>query len=561
MNLVVFNGPDPSGRMSKESFLISRFPEEYDYIIEYCNSNNIDNVSFKEKVYLAINKLDKIPTCLCGKSVRFKNTSVGYLKYCSLKCVSSDPDIKKKKEEKSMLKYGTKTPAESKVIKDKIIKTNQDKYGYNSAMCLPETQEKAKITLLQNYGVDNPNKSVNINKKRIDSFKLSNYKESYKKTSIERYGVEHPWMNKNIHSKTIDHFYDDYRIRINDKINKNDFTFIGFEKQISTNLLFNCNKCGNDFKIITYQFYYRINNRTSICTNCFPISENASITQIEMYNFIKENYDKEVLIDCKSIISPYEVDIYLPDIKIGFEFNGLWWHSSKFKNETYHLNKKELAEKNGIKLYTIWEDDWSIKREICKSYILNKLGKSNKIMGRKCKIRELDYNTSKKFLNNNHFQGDCKSSIRLGLFYDSELVSLMTFSKLRLPMGGKNKDGSYELTRFCNKTFNNVIGGASKLLKYFINKYTPIEIETYSDNLISGGDMYQKLGFEYSHTSKPGYWYVIDEKREHRFNWRKSKLKKLGGDMSKSENEIMEGWGFYKIYNAGNKKWIYKTTT
>ena len=555
MNLNIFKNPDPSGKMSRESFLIKNYTDEYNYIIDYCKKNNIDNISFKEKVYISINGLEKIPTCICGNSVKFKNTSIGYFKYCSKKCVSSDIEIKKKKEEKSILKYGTKTPAESKVIKDKIIKTNQNKYGHNSAMCLTEIQEKAKLTLLKNYNVENPNKSITINEKRLKSFKLSSYKESYKKTSMERYGFEHPWMNKDIHSKTIERFYDDYKFRINNKIDSNNFTFIGFEKKISTNLLFYCNKCNSNFKILTYQFYYRMNSGVSICTNCFPISENASITQIEMYNYIKEIYDKEIILDAKNIINPYEIDIYLPDIKIGFEFNGLWWHSSKFKSVTYHLNKKETSEKNKIKLYTIWEDDWNIKRDICKSYILNKLGRSNKIMARKCQIKEIDYNTSKSFLNENHFQGDCKSSIRIGLFYNSELVSLMTFSKLRLPIGGKNKDSVYELTRFCNKTFNNVTGGASKLLKYFVNKYNPIKIETYSDNLISDGDMYKKLGFHYTHTTNPGYWYVIDEKREHRFNWRKSKLVKLGGDTNKKENEIMEEWGYYRVYNAGNKKW------
>jgi hypothetical protein len=261
------------------------------------------------------------------------------------------------------------------------------------------------------------------------------------------------------------------------------------------------------------------------------------------------------------VIYPYEIDIYLPKLKIGFEFNGVWWHSNKFKNEKYHLEKIKHSENNNIKLYTIWEDDWNIKREICESFILNKLKKtSNKIYARKCKIKEISYNESKLFLDNNHLQGDCKSSIRLGLYYKNELVNIMTFSKLRLPLQkteeNRNKEKHYELTRYCNKINTNVIGGASKLLKYFINIYEPISIETYSDNLISDGNLYKKIGFKYSHTSKPGYWYLIDGIREHRFNWRKQKLIKLGYDKNKTEEEIMNELGFYRIYNAGNKKWI-----
>ena len=566
MNLEVFNLPDSSGRMSKESFILKNYKEEYDYIVDYCDDNNLLNISFKEKVYLTLNNLESIPVCKninCKNSVNFKNSTIGYLDYCSRRCVSSDPNMIKTKEEKSLKKFGTKSPAQSKVVKDKSSKTNQEKYGHNSAMCLIETQNKSKNTLLKNYGVSNPSESKELLEKRIESFKLSNYKETYRNTSLEKYGVEHPWMNKDVHKKTIDFFYASYRSRIVSKIDITKFKFIGFKKGISTSLVFNCFECSNEFDILTYQFYYRTNSGVNICTNCFPISENASISQIELYNFITNNYSGEVLLDCKNIINPYEIDIYLPELKIGFEFNGVWWHSEKFKNENYHLKKYELSNLNNVSLITIWEDDWVTNREICESFVLNKLRKtSNRIYARKCEIKEISYNDSKEFLDSNHLQGDCKSSIRIGLFNNNELISLMTFSKLRLPLQrhekNRNKDKHYELTRFCNKINTSVVGGASKLIKYFITKYNPIQVETYSDNLISNGDLYETLGFEYSHTSKPGYWYVIDGIREHRFNWRKQKLIKMGYDINKTEEEIMSELGHYRIYNAGNKKWIYK---
>lgn len=567
MNLEVFNLPDSSGRMSKEPFLINNYKEEYDYIVDYCDYNNLLDISFKEKVYLTLNKLESVPVCKninCKNRVNFKNSTIGYLDYCSKRCVSSDPDIIKIKEEKSLKKFGTRSPSQSKVVKDKSIKTNQIRYGQNSAMCLLETQEKSKDTLFKNYGVTNPSESKEIISKRIESFKKSNYKETYKKTSLEKYGVEHPWMDKSIHNKTIDFFYASYRSRIESKIDVNKFKFIGFKKGISTRLLFNCCECSSDFDILTYQFYYRTNSGVSICTNCFPISENASISQIELYNFITKNYSGDVILDCKDIINPYEIDIYLPELKLGFEFNGIWWHSDKFKKDNYHLKKYELSNLSGVSLITIWEDDWVTNKEICESFILNKLGKTaNKIYARNCHIREITYNESKNFLDTNHLQGDCKSSIRVGLFNNSELVSLMTFSKLRLPLQrhekNRNKDKHYELTRFCNRINTNVVGGASKLMKYFINKYNPIQVETYSDNLISNGGLYERLGFEYSHTSKPGYWYVIDGIREHRFNWRKQRLIQMGYDVNKTEEEIMSELGYYRIYNAGNKKWIYKS--
>ena len=567
MNLQIFNYPDPSGKMYKESFLIKNYKTEYDYIINYANNNNLLDIPFKEKVYLSINNLTVVPRCKninCNKNVKFINSSLGYREYCSIKCISSDPKIIKLKEENSLKKFGTKSPSQSQDIKDKIIKTNLKRYGYNSPMCLSEIQEKSKKTLLKNHGVDNPCKSKDLLSKRVESFKLSNYKESYKKTSMDKYGVEHPWMNKEIHQKTINSFYNSYKLRIENKIDKVKFKFLKFQKGITTSLIFNCSTCNKDFEILPYQFYYRINNKISICTNCFPISENSSISQIELYNFIMNNYDGEVILNYKNkdIIGTYELDIYLPQLKIGFEFNGIWWHSNKFKDKNYHLNKTNLCESKDIHLIHIWEDDWIINREICESFILNKLLRTKiKIYARKCEVKEVSYKDSKIFLDNNHFQKDCKSSIRLGLFNNNKLVSLMTFSMLRLPLQRNKKirdrKDHYELTRFCNVLNTNVVGGSSKLLKYFIKKYSPIQIDTYSDNLISDGSLYRKLGFKYSHTSNPGYWYVVDGIREHRFNWRKQKLIKLGYDDRKTEEEIMSELGYYRIYNAGNKKWIF----
>jgi hypothetical protein len=562
MNLDIFKKDDPSGRMSKELYILKNHKEEYDYIINYCELNKIFDIPFKEKVYLCLNSLEKRPTCKnynCDNLVKFRNSNIGYREYCSTKCISSDPNIKKSKELKSIEKWGTKTPAESNEIKNKIIDTNRKKYGSNSPMGSKEVQEKSKRKLLEKFGVDNASKSKEILEKRIESFKLSNYKETYKETSLKRYGVEHPWMNKEIHKKTIDVFYKDYKERIINKIDTNLYEFLSFEKNLSTELKFKCNKCSEEFKILPYQFYYRINNNLPICTKCFPISENSSISQIELFNFINENYNGLILQNDKNVIKPYEIDVYLPELNIGFEFNGVFWHSDKFKDDKYHYKKNKLSLENGVNLYTIWEDDWNTKKEICKSFILNKLKKSKvKIGARKTNIKEVSYLESKKFLDENHLQGDVKSSIRIGLYNNNELISIMTFSKLRLPLNRKlnNKTGVYELTRFCNKIENNVVGGASKLLNYFINKYNPVEIQTYSDNLISEGDLYRNLGFNYIHESEPGYWYVINGIREHRFNWRKQKLVEMGYDKEKTENEIMLELGFWRIYNAGNKKWI-----
>ena len=70
----------------------------------------------------------------------------------------------------------------------------------------------------------------------------------------------------------------------------------------------------------------------------------------------------------------------------------------------------------------------------------------------------------------------------------------MVFGSSRHFVGnGKTK---YELIRFCNKINTNVIGGASKLFKYFIKNYNPNEIISYADKRWSNGMLYNILNFE-----------------------------------------------------------------
>jgi very-short-patch-repair endonuclease len=259
----------------------------------------------------------------------------------------------------------------------------------------------------------------------------------------------------------------------------------------------------------------------------------------------------------RKIINPYELDIYIPELKLAFEFNGLYWHNELNKENNYHLNKTEMCENKGIQLIHIWEDDWLYKKNIVKSIIFNKLGKSNKIYARKCKIKEvIDNKLIREFLEKNHIQGFIGSKIKIGLYYNDELVSLMTFGNRRIAMGKKttNQD-EYELLRFCNKLNTNVIGGASKLFKYFINNYKPQEITTYADRSFSQGKLYETLGFNFIGKTEPNYYYIIDGIRHYRFNFRKDKLIKEGFDPNKTEHEIMLNRKIYRIYDSGNLKY------
>ena len=134
----------------------------------------------------------------------------------------------------------------------------------------------------------------------------------------------------------------------------------------------------------------------------------------------------------------------------------------------------------------------------------------------------------------------------------------MTFGKLKNKMNLKSKnDNKYEMLRFCNKLNTSVIGGASKLFKYFTKNYNPINIISYTDRSYYNGKVYELLGFNIKNITKPNYYYILNRKKYNNYNFRKNILIKEGYNKNKSEHEIMLERKIYRIYNSGNYKFTF----
>ena len=304
-----------------------------------------------------------------------------------------------------------------------------------------------------------------------------------------------------------------------------------------------CNECGKDFEIEANSFLQG--------NGCPRHHRNKSFVEEEVAAYIIElGFNPDL--NERTEIEGMELDIIIKELGIAFEIDGLFWHCEIKKDKDYHLKKTEACLKNGIRLIHIFEDEWTAHKDTCKSMIANILGKTiNRIYARKCEIREVSTSDASSFLDDNHIQGKCGSAIRYGLYHDGELVSIMTFGKTRHFIG--NSSHQYELLRFCNKKFTNVVGGASKLFKHFIRTTDPVNIVSYADRRWSVGNMYNKLGFTLYNISNPNYFYLINGKRMNRFNYRKSILvKKYGCPEDMSEHEFCKSKKWYRIYDCGS---------
>lgn len=301
-----------------------------------------------------------------------------------------------------------------------------------------------------------------------------------------------------------------------------------------------------------------------------------SSLEIEVESFLKCN-DIKFIKNCRSVITPYELDFYLPDYNYGIECNPTVTHNSSFvdpwggsrKPPSYHKMKTDMCEEKGIFLFHIFGYEWKHKKEIVKSMILNMLKKSKfRFYARSTSLYDISYLECKNFLNENHLQGNTNASIRIALKNkDNEIVSVMCFSRLRPTMGQKDNDlqNEYELVRFCNKINTSVVGSASKLFKHFLNEFNPDKVVSFSDRSHTKGGLYKILGFEKVSISSPSYvWLdIADNIALHRVSCQKRNLINLFDDISendiknKTEKEIMEEHGFAQVFNSGVIRWEY----
>lgn len=515
--------------------LQNKWPEFYKYLW-----TTYPKGTMSEKLAMYYQGLTDIPKCVvCGGPVKFVNFRTGWRRTCSYKCQGKDPQVNARRQSTTESHYGVKNPGQAKSVIQKMRQTMKERYGYENPFYNPEQQAKIKKSNIEKYGGASPMCSEDIKKKS-------------RATCKEKYGVEHTGQCK--HGVTI---FDRYPLL----------------KEVLPNGQWlcrcphpeTCNKCEEkEFVIDANIFYGRVRWNAETCIKLNPFKSQASSQELIIRSWLDE-WGIAYITNDRSVIPPKELDIYIPALKIAIECNGCYWHSDMEKPKDYHVKKFKECKDIGIQLIQIWED-WMInKPDIVKSFLQAKLGICNStIYARKCEVCELDYNVAMEFLEANHIQGKCSSNYRIGLTYESKLVAVMCFNKRSALSGSKQiNDSEAELIRFCNLRDTRVVGGASKLLKYYIKKFQPTIVTSYSANDISNGQLYKSLGFVTNGKVNESYWYIepVTFRRQHRSIYTRSGIVRKWpeydiNDKSWTERIVMDSKGYMRIYDAGTTKWV-----
>lgn len=448
------------------------------------------------------------------------------LKVYGVEFISQNENVKNKIKETNLERYGKEHATQSEQVKEKTKNTNLKKWGVEYPILTKEVKDKARKTLLNNYGVEHPLYSNEVlNKVKITKENKINFAKSQNLLTVDELS-----MKFNRHDKTILNAVERLNISVV-RFNRDEHYYIN----------------ESDLPILSDFF-----SKTDAC--------GKSYSEKELVDFVKSICSDEVMENTKRIISPKELDIYIPKMKLAIEYNGLHWHDENHVDKNYHLVKTNMCNEKGIDLIHVFEDDWLEHKEIVKSMIASRLGVyKEKIFARKCQIKEIEKDQAKIFFDENHLQGFAYGDLYLGLTFNDELVQCVCINKKGW------HDGNVELTRMVTKLNTQVVGGFSKLMKHISNFIEYKSITSYVYKAWFNGKGYIESGFKIVKENSPSYSYVVNGRRVHKSHFRKNKIKKMFErgelkfyDSNKTEHEIMKENKIYRIYDCGTTKVIYE---
>ena len=462
--------------------------------------------------------------------------------------ISSSKSTEKYKEKvkKTILKkYGVENVFQSEIIKEKIRDTNINRYGKSHPMQNSDVRKRTEETIKKRFGVKNPMQNKDVQKKAQD-------------TNLERYGATNPMSSKKISSKT------SISLKETIKDNKTGYYHLisvlrgkSFWKKLEEEDISLKDLCiefdinygsltarllDNEFKDRYYEFY------------SFPTQQK----QKEIRDIIS-NLGFQTEFNTRKVISPYELDIYIPENKFAIEFNGSYWHSEAVLDvkeaRNKHISKTKLCREKGIRLFHIFEYQWETRSKQLLNFIRTILSKNViKVAGRKC---EVSSDECKGFIEANHIQGYGQGTKKyFNLVYEGKVVASMTASKHHR-QGADSR--SIVLNRLCFDSGVNVQGGSSKLFKYF-REWAVGEgydkIISWSDNCWTEGNIYGVLGFDLVREYDPDYFYWNIKSKKY-LSKQSQKKSNSGCPKDITEREWSINKGLFRIYDTGKRLWEY----
>jgi len=308
-----------------------------------------------------------------------------------------------------------------------------------------------------------------------------------------------------------------------------------------------------------HEWEANINNRTKTkrgtgCPKCHS-QQLSSKAEVELAGYI-ESLGLKIIRNDRTILKQKELDIYVPDKMIAFEYNGVYWHAeARGKDKNYHYNKWREAKEAGVQLIQIWEDDWIKNRPLIEEMVAYKLGLSavksdQKVQARTTSVQPITKSEAEAFLAKNHIQGFSHGFAYLALkTKGDETVAVLVLRKE--PSGD-----DLNIVRYATSMV--VPGGFTKLLKHAERTFKPKSFVTFADHCVSDGKLYENNGFISEKEIPPDYMYVVDSSRKHKFGFRLKRFKNdplLEYREGLTEQQLANLNGLPRVWDAGKTRY------
>lgn len=486
---------------------------------------------------------------------------------------------KKVREKTNLIKFGYTSYSSSNECKQKVKQTVLDRYGVTNVFKSEEVIKKSRQTNLKKYGVEYPQTLESVKHKQIETdkknhngvthhktkefmeksrkTKLKKYGDEYysnrekaKETNLKKYGVENPSYCEEVKRK-ISIKNKELAESSNAVREKTNLERYGVESPAQQHMPKASLTILRNKELL--ESYIKENN----ILNCVELSISLGITNSsasryvykynlqDLFNYTGSLQEKEIRIyvnkyfetenNTRKYLNGQEIDILIPDLKVGIEFNGDFWHNEYGRNKLYHQNKSLLAKDNGITLYHIFEYEWHNKKELIINHLNNILHINNKVIDASdCNLCDVNSVEGEMFLKENCLLHYNTINSYVGLYFNDELIGVAAINR---------HNNKLKIIDCCMKFGYYIDNYENRLLNYLHNIYDPNVIVLKRDIAHYGCGDYSGIGLRLDSISTPNCIWCKDY------------------DVIASTKltiKEMHKLGYYRIYDCGFENWIWK---
>lgn len=529
------------------------------------------------------NKQFQIPMCRhCGNNhTKWDATTKAYRTFCSVQCGALSEETTAKKnstaERTGTRKQGSQARKATlidrygsnfgKKILERSRNTMEKRYGVKHAHQNPESRKKFTDSMMKKYDVPYAMQNSELSHKHADAC-MRNWgvksalssecvRQRRKKTMIDRYGSEHALQNTEVLKKLQDTMREKYGVPwINQQhIPENSLSILSDVNKLSEHL--------EQYKTYARASYQLGVDPTTVANYADVHGLSSAFSNASLFEDCVEEILHSLQVayvkNDRTAIAPRELDFWIPSHNVAIECNGAYWHSDKFKDKNYHVDKWQACANQGIRLIQIADVDFFNHPAKFTALLMSAMGQRRRgDPARKCRVVQTKSQAIKKFLDEHHLQSSVSGTHFVAYDCDDNIAGVMTFGWTQ----GSRESRRFELKRWVTDGRTHA-GLFSRVFRYAQRELDFEKVVSFSQNDWFTGDVYSQCGFDQEDVVGPAYRYLCGNRLYHRSKFTKSNIVKQFPELKQmkeqgyTETQMTQALGIHRVWDSGKIAWTW----